>query len=136
MFLRILINTSRELFHIYGVLRFMLQKGNEKAFAFEIIRLRNAVDRAIGRSPAACPEPAEGQIIHPAVEDKAIENVDGIFRRSARQLHAVNDRYGILPDTGAGKPLGGSEKRRIITLFKHGTQPLGKQVFVCIRQGF
>ena len=125
---------SRELFHIYGMLRFMLQKGNEKPLAFKIIRLLNAVDRAIGRSPAACPEPAEGQIIHPAAEDKALENVDGIFRRSARQLYAVNGRYGILPDIGAVKSLGFPEKRMIAMLFKHGTQPLRKPVFVCIRQ--
>ena len=125
---------SRELFHIYGMLRFVLQKRNEKPLAFKIIRLLNAVYRAIGRSPAAGTVPAKGQIIHPAAEYKALENIYCIFRRSARQLNTVNGRHGILPDIGAVKSLGFPEKRMITMLFKHSTQPISKLVFVCIRQ--
>lgn len=75
--------------------------------------LRNAVDRAVRRSPAACPEPAEGQIIHPASEYKALENVDRVLRCTVRQLYAVNGRYGFLPDIGAVIAPGFPEKRMI-----------------------
>ena len=124
---------SRELFHIYGMLRFVLQKRNEKPLAFKIIRLLNAVYRAIGRSPAASTVPAEGQIIHPAAEYKALENIYCIFRRSARQLDTVDSRNGIFPDIWAVIPLGFSEKRVVSVLFKNCLKPLCQKLFLRIR---
>ena len=123
----------RELFHIYGMLCFVLQKGNKKPLAFKIIGLLNTVDRAIGRSPAACPEPSEGQIIHPTAEHKAPQNIDRVLRCTVRQLYAVNGRYGILPDIGTVIALGFPEKRMIAMLRKHSAQPLNKLVFLRVR---
>ena len=62
---------SREVLHIHGVLRFVLQQRNEEFLALKIIRLLNTVDCSVGRSPAVRAEPAEGQIVHPAPEHKA-----------------------------------------------------------------
>ena len=86
---------SRELLHICGMLRFVLQKRNEEPLAFKIIGLLDAVDRAIRRSPAPRTELSEGQIVHPAAKYKTLENIDGVFRRSARQFHAV-DRWNAI----------------------------------------
>lgn len=62
----------REVFHVQGMLCFMLQERNKKSLAFKIIRLFYAVDRAVGRSPAACAVPAESQIIHPASKKQSL----------------------------------------------------------------
>lgn len=123
----------RELFHIYGMLCFVLQKRNEKPLAFKIIGLLNAVDRAIGRSPATRTVSAEGQIIHPTAEYKALENIDRVLRCAVRQLYAVNSRYGILPDIGAVIALGFPEKRMIALRFKHRLKLLSQKCFFCIR---
>ena len=130
---------SRKLFHIYGMLRFVLQKRNEKPLAFKIIGLLNAVDRAIGRSPAACPEPSEGQIIHPTAKYKAPQNIDRVLRRTLRQLYAVNGRYGILLDIGTVIALGFPKKRMIALRFKRRLKLLRQKRLLCIRhiqQGF
>ena len=99
--------------HIYGVLRFVLQKRNEKSLAVKIIGLLNAVDCAIGGSPTTRSEAAKGQVIHPASEYKAFENVDCIFRCPVRKFYAVNAGNGILPDIGTIIALGFPEKRVI-----------------------
>ena len=74
----------RKSLHIHGMLRLVLQKRNKKPLALKIIRLLNAVDRAVGRRPAAGTVPPEGQIVHPAPEYEALENVVRVFRRSVR----------------------------------------------------
>lgn len=45
----------REVFHVQGMLCFMLQKRNKKSLAFKIIRLFYAVDRAVGRGQPPVP---------------------------------------------------------------------------------
>ena len=115
---------ARESFHVCGVLCFVLQKRNKKPLAFEIIRLRDTVNRAVGRGPAAGTVPAEGQIIHPSSKYEALEQVDGIFRRSARQLHAVDGGNRVPPDIWAIISLGFPEKRVVAFRFKHRLKPL------------
>ena len=91
----------RESFSVHGMLRLMLQERDPEPLAFQIIRLLDAVDRAVGRGPAARAVPAEGQIIHPAPEHEALEKIDGIFRRSVRHLHLIDGRDRFAPDIGA-----------------------------------
>ena len=121
---------SRELLHIYGVLGFVLQERNQKPLAFKVIRLLNAVDRAVGGSPAARTEPAEGQIIHPAAEHEALENVDGIFRRPVRQLNLIDGGNRFPPDVGAVIALCFPEKRMIALRLKHRLKPLRQKCFL------
>ena len=130
---------SRELLHICGMLRFVLQKRNEEPLTFKIIGLLDAVDRAVGRGPAAGPEPSEGQIIHPTAKYKAPQNIDRVLRRTLRQLYAVNGRYGILLDIGTVIALGFPKKRMIALRFKRRLKLLRQKRLLCIRhiqQGF
>ena len=108
---------SRKLFHIYGMLGFMLQKRNKKPLAFKIIRLLNAVDCAIGRGPAARTVPAEGQIIHPASEYEAFENVNGVFRRSARQfdLKWCRNAVALAAETDLAMKSTGIDREELLT---------------------
>lgn len=123
----------REVFHVQGMLCFMLQKRNKKSLAFKIIRLFYAVDRAVGRGPAACPVPAESQIIYPDSKNKAFENIDCVFRRSVRQFDSVNGRNRIPPNIRAVISLCFSEKRMIAVRFKHRFKLFGQTLFICIR---
>ena len=123
----------RESLHVNGVLCFVLQQRNKKPFAFKIICLLDAVDRAVGRSPAARPVPAEGQVIHPASEYEAFEDVDRVFRRSVRQLDAVDGRNRFPPDIRAVIALGSAEKRMIAIRFKHRLKLLRQKLFIRIR---
>lgn len=110
--------------HIHRVLRFVLQQGDEEPLACKIIRLLDAVDGAVGRGPAARAVPAEGQIVHPAAEYEVPEDVDGVCRRSVRQLHLIGGGDRIPPDIGAVVALGLPEKRVTARRFKLRLQPL------------
>lgn len=104
--------------------RFVLQERNQKPLACKIIRLPDTVDRAIGRRPAAGPVSPEGEIIHPAPEHKALQNVDRIFCRSVRKLNAVDGRNRIPPDIRAVISLRFSEKSMIALRFKQRLKQL------------
>lgn len=125
----------REPLQIHRVLRLVLQQRNQKTLAFKIVRLLDAADGAVlARSPAACTGLAEAQVVHPASEHEALENIDGIVRRSAGQLHPIGGGDGVLPDIGAVIPLCFSEQRMVALRFKQRLKPLFQRIFIGIRQ--